>query len=38
VLVGSSRKAEQVLGYRPRTTRIEDIVATAWRAMIGRNQ
>ncbi len=32
VLVGSSAKAAAVLGYRPAIPRIEDIVASAWRA------
>jgi hypothetical protein len=30
--VGSNEKAATVLGYRPEVSRIEDIVASAWRA------
>lgn len=33
VLVGSCAKAAEVLGWKPAIPRIEDIVATAWRAM-----
>ncbi len=33
VLVGSARKANEVLGYQPSVPRVEDIVATAWRAL-----
>lgn len=33
ILVGSSEKATRVLGYRPEIPRVEDIVATAWRAL-----
>jgi UDP-glucose 4-epimerase len=33
VLVASREKAGRVLGWAPEITRIEDIVATAWRAM-----
>jgi UDP-glucose-4-epimerase GalE len=33
MLVGSALKAAQVLGYRPEIPRVEDIIATAWRAM-----
>ena len=32
-LVGSAKKAREVLGYQPEIPRIEDIVATAWRAL-----
>ena len=32
VLVGSSARAAEVLGYRPEIPHIEDIVGTAWRA------
>jgi UDP-glucose 4-epimerase len=32
VLVGSNQKASAVLGYRPEVHRIEEIVASAWRA------
>jgi UDP-glucose-4-epimerase GalE len=32
VLVGAYDKATRVLGWRPKITRIEDMVATAWRA------
>ncbi len=32
VLVGSSAKAAEVLGYQPEIPRIDDIVASAWRA------
>ncbi len=35
VLVGSSDKANKVLGWTPETPGIEDIVASAWRAMHG---
>ena len=30
-LIASSRKAMEVLGWKPRYTRVEDIIATAWR-------
>ena len=33
VLVASAAKAQRVLGWRPQIPRIEEIVATAWRAM-----
>jgi UDP-glucose-4-epimerase GalE len=33
VLVGSCGKAAEILGWRPATPKIEDIVRTAWRAM-----
>ena len=33
VLVGSAKKAIEVLGYQPEIPRVEDIVATAWRAL-----
>ncbi len=36
VLVGSSQRASEVLGFRPEITAIRDIVATAWRAMKAR--
>ena len=36
VLVGSCSKAADVLGWKPATPRIEDIVATAWRALLRR--
>jgi UDP-glucose 4-epimerase len=38
VLVGSSAKAARVLGYRPQINRIQEIVATAWRAGSGRHR
>jgi UDP-glucose 4-epimerase len=33
-LVGSAERAREVLGWRPRFTGIDDIVATAWRWML----
>jgi UDP-glucose 4-epimerase len=33
VLVASCEKSARVLGWTPEVTRIEDIIATAWRAM-----